>query len=326
MTDATPTPELMSERQPTKLALRSGEYKISVISVVSFVITLILSLLKNQDVNWLSFAPVYLPAIGLLAIGIYIRVYKSFEQAAAMCVALGNYAIFGASIGIFFHLFMPRPDPVWNAALLQFDNYFGYHWPDAVEWLATQQAWLGTALSYIYTSSFIQLVFLIVVLAASSKYDRLNMLLLTGMLGLIVTFFVWQAFPNFSMSMHLQIPPEQATAIRLITNSNYGAVLHSYALNGISVIDNDAIVGAVAFPSYHTVLACITAWFAWRTFAFWPLFLVNVAMVPALHIHGAHHILDFVGGVLVFFVAMWLSRRVLDGRFFGGAGDPNPLT
>lgn len=294
--------------------LRPGEVKYLGLGVLTFVAIVILSLWRNQAIDWESFLPVYGSSLGLLAIGIYIRIFKSAERIAALIIALSGYALFGVSMGIFFHIFMPRPDPILDAFLLSFDNYFGYHWPDAVVWLATHFPTVGTALSYIYLSSFAQLIGVIVILAATGRLGRLDLLLMTGMIGLILTFVVWQALPNLTMGAQYPIPSDAEQAIRLITNTAYGNMIGDAARNGIPVISNQGMLGVVAFPSYHTVMACLVVWFLYRTVAFWPGVLINIPMIPAIHIHGAHHILDFIGGVVVFFVALWVSRLILAGR------------
>ena len=148
-------------------------------------------------------------------------------------------------------------------------------------------------------------------LRATQSRDRLNLLLLTGMIGLVLTFVVWQLFPNLTMGAQYVIPSEAELAIRLITNTAYGAMIGDAAQNGFAVIGMEDMLGAVAFPSYHTVMACLVVWFCLKTPAFWPAVLINIPMIPAIHIHGAHHILDFIGGIVVFFAALWLSHLVL---------------
>jgi len=294
-------------------ALKDGEIKFLSLGVLALIAIVVLSAWRDQAIDWMSFFPIYAYALGLLAIGIYIRIFKSAERVAAISVALAGYALFGVSMGIVFHIYMPRPEPILDEMLLQFDHFFGYHWPDAVVWLAQEHAGIGRVLSYVYLSSFGQLICAIVVLAATGRTDRLNLLLVTGMIGLFVTFVVWQILPNFSMGIHYPIPAEAEQAIRLVTNTAYGAMLKEAALNGIPLISNDTMLGTVAFPSYHTVMTCLVVWFMFRTFAFWPAVALNIPMVPAIHIHGAHHILDFVGGIAVFFVALWLSKVFLFG-------------
>lgn len=302
---------IADQSAPAPAALRTGEIKYLSLGLAAFLAIVILSEWRNQAIDWMSFFPGYAASLGLLAVGIYIRVLKAAERVAALTVALSGYALFGISMGIVFHIYMPRPEPILDEALLRFDHLFGYHWPDAVEWLAREQAWLGKVLSHVYLSSFAQLICAIVVLAAMGRTEKLNLLLLTGMIGLFLTFVVWQIFPNFSMGIHFPISSEAEQAIRLFTNTAYGERLKDAALNGIPVISNQTMLGVVAFPSYHTVMACLVVWFLFRTVVFWPAVVVNIAMVPAIHIHGAHHILDFVGGVLVFFAALWLSRLFL---------------
>ena len=305
---------IIAQARPANPAIRDGELKYLALGAATFVAIVALSFWRDQAIDWMSFLPVYGSALGLLAVGIYIRVFKGAERFSALTVALSGYALFGVSMGIFFHIFMPRPEPVLDAFLLRFDHAFGYHWPDAVVWLAEHHAWAGRTLSYVYDSSFAQLIGVIVILAATGRLARLDLLLMTGMVGLVLTFVVWQAFPNFSLGIHYAIPSEAENAIRLVTNTAYGNLLRDAALNGIPVISNDGMLGVVAFPSYHTVMACLVVWFLWGTFAFWPALAINILMVPAIHIHGAHHILDFIGGVVVFFSALWVSRAVLARR------------
>jgi hypothetical protein len=116
------------------------------------------------------------------------------------------------------------------------------------------------------------------------------------------------------MGIHYPIPSDAEQAIRLVTNTAYGEMLKDAALNSIPVISNETMLGVVAFPSYHTVMACLVVWFVFKTVVFWPTVILNIAMVPAIHIHGAHHILDFIGGIVIFFAALWLSRLFLLGR------------
>jgi hypothetical protein len=295
-------------------ALREGEIKYLSLGLAAFIVIVVLSEWRAQAIDWMSFFPGYASSLGLLAVGIYIRVFKAAERVAALTVALSGYALFGISMGIVFHIFMPRPEPILDEVLLQFDHLFGYHWPDAVAWLAREQAWLGKMLSYVYQSSFAQLIGAIVILGAMGRVERLNLLLLTGMIGLALTFVVWQIFPNFSMGIHYPIPSEAEQAIRLVTNTAYGEMLKDAALNSIPVISNETMLGVVAFPSYHTVMACLVVWFVFKTVVFWPTVILNIAMVPAIHIHGAHHILDFIGGIVIFFAALWLSRLFLFSR------------
>ncbi|MBB4173310.1 hypothetical protein GGR93_001071 [Sulfitobacter noctilucicola] len=307
MVDVSVAEETRNYRTP----LQAGEVKYLSVALVAFIAVVVLSAIRNQAIDWMSFLPGYGYALGLLAIGLYIRVFKAAERIAALTVALSGYALFGLSMGIVFHIYMPRPEPVLDDLLLGFDHLFGYHWPDAVEWLASNYAWFGRVLSHVYLSSFAQLILVIVVLGATGRNDKLNQLLLTGMFGLFITFVVWQIFPNFSMGIHYPIPAEAEQAIRLVTNTAYGEMLKDAALNGIPLISNETMMGVVAFPSYHTVMTCLTVWFLYRTVAFWPALMLNILMVPAIHIHGAHHILDFVGGIIVFFAALWVSKAYL---------------
>lgn len=274
-----------------------------------------------QSVDWGSFAPGLFGAVGLAVIGGYYRVaYPLVAWFGKAAVTIAIAATMGCLLGILFHLHMPRPEPVLTEALLAMDRWFGYDWPAAVAWVA-EVPFLGTFLRWVYLSSFFQIMGLIVVLAYLKKSRQLDMMTFTNGLSLMLVFVVWQAFPNLSQSTYLPIPHETADEVWLVTHSTYGAMLLDMAKNGLPVVSMDALMGAVAFPSYHMVMCALTVVFARGTFLFWPYLVVNIIMLPAILIHGAHHIADIFGGVAVMLAAMIPAYLIVNACYRKGAGD-----
>ena len=62
------------------------------------------------------------------------------------------------------------------------------------------------------------------------------------------------------------------------------------------VIGQEHLMGLIAFPSMHTVMALMTTLFARGTRLFWPLVLINLLMIPAILLQGGHHVVDVLGG------------------------------
>jgi hypothetical protein len=275
-------------------------------AVVLFVVAAILYVDAQgpQQVGWASFAVGTFAAVALMLIGAYYR--RTYKGAAwlgksALVIALGS--LLGMLMGIMFHQQMPRPEPVLTDAMLAIDAWFGFHWPDAVKWVASVP-YLGTFLRYIYLSSLYQIILLVATLAWLKRDRDVDALILTNGFGLMLVYVVWQAFPNISQSTYFPIPSDIAKAADLMTNSPYGGLILEYATNGLAVVTMDSLLGAVAFPSYHMVMCALVVIFAWRTFLFWPYLIINIIMIPAILVHGAHHVADILGGIAVTGVAM----------------------
>ncbi|MGI9368651.1 MAG: phosphatase PAP2 family protein, partial [Ruegeria sp.] len=95
--------------------------------------------------------------------------------------------------------------------------------------------------------------------------------------------------------------------INLFTDMMYGALLRDLAANGVPVITPSIIIGTIAFPSFHTVMAVLVVWYLRGTSLFLPALLINVMMAPAILVHGGHYLTDMVGGVATFAVSAWLA-------------------
>lgn len=275
-------------------------------ALIMFVVSanLVVDYRGPQRVDWGSFALGLTGAVGVVLLSAYYRVaYKNVAWLgkAMMTVALASTC--GLMMGILFHQQMPRPEPVLTDALLAMDRWFGYDWPAAVAWVA-EIPYLGTFLRWVYLSSFFQIILLMVVLAYLRQDRRLDAMMFTNALGLMLVYVVWQAFPNLSQSTYLPIPYELGQATDLVTHSTYGAILLDMAQNGLPVVSMDKIIGAVAFPSYHMVMCALVVVFSYKTKLFWAYLIINIIMVPAILIHGAHHIADVLGGVVVMGAAM----------------------
>ena len=79
---------------------------------------------------------------------------------------------------------------------------------------------------------------------------------------------------------------------------------------GPRIVDANHLLDLISFPSMHTVMAAMAVAYSRRTFAFWPLVVLNTLMVPAILIHGEHHLIDIFGGLALFAIT-WAWVRVL---------------
>jgi hypothetical protein len=207
---------------------------------------------------------------------------------------------------------LPLPNPLIDLWLIQIDANLGYHWPSFVEALAAFPPFFQ-ALGHLYHTSLPQILMTICLLAALGRTIVLHRFLMVGILSLVVAVAIWWLMPSVGPSGFMTISDDVWLGTGLYFNPEYGAFLRRLVETGPDRISPELIIGIVAFPSYHMIMACMVVWYTRATLAFVPALLTNLFMVPATLSHGGHHLVDLVAGVVVFAACAWLTGRIIRG-------------
>lgn len=251
-------------------------------------------------------------AIGLMALaaGQVYRLARPNERIALATTATGLFILLTIAGSVFCYLLLPMGRSI-DQTLIAVDKLFGYHWPDFVAAAATVP-YLGTVLRIVYLSSLAQMVAVIVVLGFSGRGGELHSFLVTGTLSALATILIWAAVPSFGPSANYPITPEIEAAVDLVVGSAYGAELNRLAAEGAILVSPKDGLGLIAFPSFHTVLTCLAVWFTASLRKLFPIFLtINIVMLPAILVHGGHHLVDVFGGFAVFALSLVIAERLL---------------
>lgn len=246
----------------------------------------------------------------IAAFGLLLRLRGYSVHVASMLVVIGLFPIFASVLSVATMLAFPLQRPLIDDLLFSIDAALGYHWDAAVILLAEYPRF-SALLGKIYLSSFPQLLILAIYLGLTRRAVQMHHLLLTGMIAAIMTLAFWLIWPSFGPSAYLSLAPEVLEATGLVVTPQYGAVLMHFAEVGVPKIESHLVLGSVAFPSYHIVMALMVVWFARGTVLFWPALAVNLLMIPATLTHGGHHLIDLPGGLLGFALATVLAGRLL---------------
>ncbi len=260
----------------------------------------------------------------LVLLGIYYRRYRREANMALALIAIGLFIIVSLTGAITNYVFVPVAFPPIDPLLIRIDAMIGYDWVSVVSFAATHP-WIGWLLFVVYSSSLLQLVFLTCWHGFRGDQVTLYHLMLTGMIALVASMTFWVFFPSFGALSYGTLPAWVEQAIPVASSGRYGAELLRLAVEGPSEIDPAKMVGLIAFPSFHSVMACMAVVFAPRPL---PLrlgfYAVNLLMVPAVLVQGGHHLVDIFGGIAFFLFAWWVAgaimRRAGDRR-----GQPVPL-
>lgn len=268
--------------------------------------------LRGQAVDWLAFLPAFVACGVMVAMAMYLRARKGAARLALGVLGFAVFMSFTGAVAIFIFALFPITVPLIDPALIRADAAIGYDWAGFVTWLADWPV-LGIALGYVYLTSIPQMIGVLVLLAFLGRATELYRFLLVGMGSMVATVTIWHAWPSLGPSAWATVTPEVQDRIGLVFNAELGAALRRLAAEGLPVISPERVMGVIAFPSFHMMMACMVVWFTRGTRVFWPVLALNIAMVPATLSHGGHHLVDILASMLLFALCVAVANRALPG-------------
>ena len=120
------------------------------------------------------------------------------------------------------------------------------------------------------------------------------------MLGALICIVVSAILPSAGALGTLRPPADFLAMNQPIVDLDYKQVFFDLRSGAERFISLDALHGLIAFPSYHcTLSALIVIAFIGSGFWFWPVLVLNLAVILSTPVDGGHHLSDAIGGVLV---------------------------
>ena len=120
----------------------------------------------------------------------------------------------------------------------------------------------------------------------------------------------WSVVPSIGPAAFVAVPAQAGVVTRVVDGA-YAEQMLSLLASGPEVLKANAMLGVIAFPSFHTVMMLMSIWYV-RGTRFLPVFvIVNIPMLPAIIVHGGHHLVDIMAGMLLFAIAAWMSGRLV---------------
>jgi membrane-associated phospholipid phosphatase len=172
--------------------------------------------------------------------------------------------------------------------------------PESIVRFVNDNTWLMTFLETGY--GFIKwfLVAIPIILAATLRLTRLQHFVAAFSLALAVTLVVSAFVPAIGTFYGLGISPDEFPSIN---TKIYAAQLRDILAVRAGVLRDlelFKLAGVVSFPSFHAASAVLYMW------ALWPVrgigivaAAMNVLMIAATPVIGAHYVIDVIGGVMV---------------------------
>lgn len=282
--------------------------------LVLAVFDLAMVLVRDIGFDWFSYTLFFALGIFMITVGLFYRSSGRSERISMTLMATGLLLLFTIVLSVFGYLLLPLWREPIDPFLVQIDAWFGYSWPDIVQF-AGRHPLFNELTRYAYLSSIPQIALLFILLGFEGKQKELHVFILSITASGLVTLGFWALFPAFGTSVLYDISGTIEQAARPLVGSAYGAELLRLGAEGPKFISPKDMEGLVAFPSYHTVMAVLAAYAALTIRRLFPiLFVINLFVLPGVLIHGGHHLIDVFGGLLTAGCTIYVARNVVTGK------------
>jgi PAP2 superfamily len=262
-------------------------------------------------VEWASFGLLYFLAVFPAAIGLTYRALNRHEGIAAAFFVSGQMILFSNFAALDNYLGFASHRPLIDEFLAGLDRALGLDWWSYVTRVKSN-FYFGRVLMFAYDTSIVQLIVAVQLLAMTHRFARLDRLTLAFMISGFVTIGFWVLFPSLGpVSLrHAQGLPDPTFA--LATSKNIALQLLALHAGPLPPLRADDLTGYIGFPSFHTVMAILTARALWGLPVSGQVALIlNIFVFLSLPADGGHHFVDLVGGVVVALLSIALANMIL---------------
>ena len=279
-----------------------------VTSLIATLAAIALPVVIGMRVNVASFLPPFalVPAAAILWVW---ATWRKFPRARAAAEVAVTPLLLSLPVLVFSYSAMRAGFPLQDARLESWDSALGFNALDFVVWINRHPS-LSHALSRCYSSFFLQLLILPLVLVIGGRVERAYAMTLVVLLLGIIGASLCGFFPAEGVYVH-----------HGIRNGAFGHVAQSLGYFHVQldavrndpnfVLDVEHAQGIVSFPSGHAAVAVLCAWAAWPLrWVRWPLLAINIGMIVSAIPQGAHYLVDLIAGVAMAITAIVIAVRV----------------
>lgn len=221
------------------------------------------------------------------------------------------------------------PLPYRDAELHAIDRWLGFDRDAYIAFLRRNEG-LRDVLTFSYCTLMLQNFLVLLVTIVARRIDRLQAYIIAFAIAVTATAMIGSVIPAANTMIYLDKVPTHLSTLPDGVHS-YFPTLEGLRNGTLRIIDFGHLEGLISFPSFHTANAILFVW------ALWPMRILRAILVPlnllliaATPLCGAHYVTDIVGGVAVAFAAIaattWLIRSPLANERHAGSIGRVPRT
>ncbi len=266
--------------------------------------------LGHFHIDTAAYARLALLAAALFCGGLFYNRLRPDPALEAMLMGASFLCAFSAAASVLNYFLITVAGPRIDDYLVAADRMIGFDWYQVMLAMADRPL-LNAFFFQVYNFTLPQIALLMVTLAWTRQTERVYRFCLAIAMGALIAIFFWAALPSLGAKSMYALPASVENRMMLSVTTQYGRELVALLHNGPGYITPDDLRGLIAFPSYHGVLALITAFYAWHLrWLRWPALFINLAVVISSPIQGGHHAIDLVAS----FPAAALALAIAQSR------------
>jgi hypothetical protein len=260
--------------------------------------------LSGMTFVWSSTIRVLLAATLLFGLGAFYRLWRPSDRISAMSMGTAVLLLFSMFTAIGNYLALAWHRPLLDAQLVVLDAAFGFHWPSVVAAVQAIPA-LDLILTIAYDTTLPQIAVVVLLLALTGRLARLETFLLAFATAACFTVFFWTLFPSYGAFAHYFAEGVAVNDSGLAVNNAYAREMLALRNGDVKTIEVGKLIGLIAFPSFHTVIAALAIYATYPVrFAGKAFLALNVLVICSVPIDGGHHLIDVVAGLAVALAAL----------------------
>jgi membrane-associated phospholipid phosphatase len=199
--------------------------------------------------------------------------------------------------------------PLWDAELEAVDRALGLNWPAYAAFILADERLLQLA-ALAYKALDIQFMCAALVAVFALRMRAFQTFLIAYLVAALATSILSGLMPAFGTFHHYGMVEEMR--LRLTDDAGFVHLPQLTAIRAGLPFDPSAnFQGIVTFPSFHAAAGVLFAWFFWHVpLLRWPLLAINLCMIAATPLFGAHYFTDVAIGIALASLALVFARRI----------------
>jgi hypothetical protein len=229
-----------------------------------------------------------------VATGYYWLYRPQARRPAEILLYVGLWLIFPWFATRLTYLGIALGMPVQDQLFLRADSVLGLNWQAWFYFLKSHTA-ITRGLMLIYETTFFQPIIAVPLLAIIGPLGRNQQFIVAMCTALFLTVVICALVPAYGPMTDFGITDYLRRIVDDLQNGHHQQIYVS---------------GIICFPSFHTVMAILFTWVHRGMQTFWPVALINGAMLISIPTIGNHYFVDVLGGAIVALVAISVTARI----------------